>query len=91
VSAAIVWSQSAVASETCAPLISPNEPRAHPGGRAGVDLVEQRRAEEVGAVHRGHEAVVRGVEGTLVVVVGVFQTDLRHGSDANVVDSVRHP
>ena len=36
-----------------------HEPPAHAGRGAGVDLVEQRRAEEVGAVDGGHEVVVR--------------------------------
>lgn len=47
-----------------------NEPPAHPNGRAGVDFVHERRAEEVGAVDRGHEAVVRGVEYPLLVAEG---------------------
>jgi len=62
-----------------------HQPPAHAGRGAGVDLVEQRRTEEVGAVNRGHEAVVGGVEGALIVVVGIVQADLRPGPDANVV------
>ncbi len=63
VSGTMVCSQIAVASETWVAEISPREPRisvvpfsteppAHPRRGAGVDLVEQRRAEEVGAVRR---------------------------------------
>ena len=39
-----------------------HEPPAHAGRCAGIDPVEERRAEEVGAVHGRHEAVVGGVE-----------------------------
>ena len=60
-----------------------HQPPAHAGRGAGVDLVEKRRAEEVGAVHRRHEMVVRGVERALVVVVGVVETDLRPRPDAD--------
>ena len=66
-----------------------HEPTAHSGRGAGIDLVEQRRAEEVGAVDRGHKIVVRGVERPLIVVVGVVKADLRPGSDAHVVVVVR--
>ena len=52
--------------------------------RAGVDLVEQRRAEEVAAVRGRDEVVVGGVERTLVVAVGVVGADLRSGPDAEV-------
>lgn len=52
------------------------EPPPHARRRAGVDLVEQRYAEEVGAIDRGHEPVVRGVESALIVVVFVVQADL---------------
>ena len=65
-----------------------DQPPAHAGRRAGVDLVEQRRAEKVGSVHRGHEVVVPGVEGALIVVVGVVQPDLRPGPDADIVVEV---
>ena len=61
------------------------EPSTHPRRRAGVDLVEERRAEEVGAVHGRHKAVVRGVEGALIVVVRVVDGDLRPGPDADIV------
>ena len=54
-----------------------DEPPAHAGRGAGVDLVEQRRAEEVGAVDGRHEVVVRGVERALIVIVGVVEADLR--------------
>ena len=50
-----------------------HQPPAHAGRGVRVDLVEQRRAEEVGAFHRRHEMVVRGVERALLVVVGVVQ------------------
>ena len=66
-----------------------DEPPAHARRRAGVDLVEERLAEEVGAVNRGQEMVVRGVERALIVVVGVVEADLRPGSDAYVVVVVR--
>ena len=66
-----------------------DEPPALARGRAGVDLVHERRAEEVGAVDRGHEQVVRGVEGSLIVGVGVVQADLRPGPDTDVVIVVR--
>jgi hypothetical protein len=56
---------------------------------SGVDLVEQRRAEKVGAVRGRHEAVIGGVEGPLIVVVGVVQADLRPGPDADIVVVVR--
>ena len=62
-----------------------HEPPAHACGGAGVDLVEQRRPEEVGAVGGGNEVVVGDVEGALIVVVGVVQADLRPGPDADVV------
>src|SRR6056297_1285823 len=54
-----------------------DQPPAHARRGAGVDLVEQRRAEEVGAVHGRHEVVVRGVERPLIVGVGVVQANLR--------------
>ena len=53
-----------------------HQPPAHPGRGAGIDLVKQRRAEEVGTVDGRHEVVVRHVEGPLVIVVGVVQADL---------------
>ena len=62
-----------------------DKPPAHPGIGAGIDLEEQRRAEVVGAIDRRDEAVVAGVEGPLVVVVGVVDGDLRPGVDGNVV------
>jgi hypothetical protein len=62
-----------------------HEPAAHPRRRAGVDLIEQRGAEEVGAVRGRHEVVVRGVEGPLIIVVGVVQADLGPGPDADIV------
>jgi hypothetical protein len=45
----------------------------------------QRRAEEVGAVHGRHEVVVRGIEGALIVIVGVVDCDLRPGPDADII------
>lgn len=66
-----------------------HQPPAHPRRGAGVDLVEQRRAEEVGAIDRGHEMIVRRVEGPLVVIVGVVDGDLRPGADADIVVVVR--
>lgn len=62
-----------------------DEPPAQASRGAGVDLVEQRRAEEVGAVHGRDEMIVRGVERPLIVVVGVVEADLRPGPDAHVV------
>ena len=62
-----------------------HEPPAHARRGAGVDLVKQRRAEEVGAVCGCHEVVVRGVEGALIVGVGVVETDLRPGPDTDIV------
>ncbi len=62
-----------------------HQPPTHAGRGAGVDLVEQRCAEEVGTVDGRHEAVVRHVEGPLVIVVGVVQADLRPGPDAHIV------
>ena len=62
---------------------------AHAGRGAGVDLVEQRRAEQVGAVDRGDEVVVRGVERALIVGVGVVEADLRPCPDTDVVVVVR--
>ena len=50
-----------------------HEPPAHARRGAGVDLVEQRCAEEVGAVDRGHEVVVRGVERALIVMSVLFR------------------
>lgn len=39
--------------------------------RAGIELVKQRGAEAIGARDDRDEAVVRSVEGTLIIVVGV--------------------
>ena len=66
-----------------------HQPPAHPGRGAGVDLVEQRCAEEVGAVRGRHKAVVRSIKSTLVVVVGVVNADFRPGPDADIVVVVR--
>ena len=66
-----------------------HQPPAHPGRGAGIDLVEQRRAEEVGAVRGRHKAVVRSIKSTLVVVVGVVNADFRPGPDADIVVVVR--
>ncbi|SEN76849.1 hypothetical protein SAMN04489859_101613 [Paracoccus alcaliphilus] len=62
-----------------------DEPSAHAGRGAGVDLVEQRRAEEVCAGDRRDEAVVASVERALIVIVGVVDADLRPAVDADVV------
>ena len=66
-----------------------HQPPAHPGRGAGIDLVEQRCAEEVGAVRGRHKAVVRSIKSTLVVVVGVVNADFRPGPDADIVVVVR--
>jgi hypothetical protein len=62
-----------------------HQPSAHPCRGAGVYLVEQRRAKEVGAVSGGRALGVRGVEGALIVIVGVVEADLRPGPDADIV------
>ncbi|MGX0904613.1 hypothetical protein ACSSV8_003203 [Roseovarius sp. MBR-79] len=46
-----------------------DEPPAHAGRGAVIDLVEQRRAEDVGAIRWHHEPGVGGVEGALIVIV----------------------
>ena len=62
-----------------------HQPPAHPGRGAGIDLVEQRRAEEVGAVDGRGEEVGPSIESPLIIVVGVVQADLRPGPDAHIV------
>ena len=92
----MIWSQITVASETwvaenvakgAADLgrTVQDELPAHARRRAGVDLLEQHRAEEVGTVGRGQEAIFRGVERALIVLVGVVDPDLRPDTDACVV------
>ena len=62
-----------------------HKPSAHARSGARVDLVEERRAEEVGAVDRGHEVVVPSVERPLVVDFAVVDTDLCPRPDADIV------
>lgn len=49
-----------------------HQPPAHPRIGAGIDFVEQRRAEEVGASDGRDEAVVGCVKRPLIVIVGVL-------------------
>lgn len=65
------------------------EPPAHPCRGAGIDLVEKCGTEKVGAVHGGGEVTGPGIETTLVVEVGVVQSDLRPRPDAHVVVVIR--
>lgn len=60
------------------------------GARRGtdVDLVEQRGTEEVGAGGRRHKAAVGGIEGALIVHLGVIDGNLRPSADVDVVVEV---
>src|SRR5690606_36151176 len=66
-----------------------HESSAHPRRGAGIDLVEQRGAEEVGAGNRCDEAIVAGIECALIVIVGVVDADLRPGVDSDIIVVVR--
>lgn len=87
----MVWSQIAVASETWVTEPAPEgpldfgravqyEPPAHPGRGAGIDLVKQRRAEQVCAIHGLGEKAGPGIERALIVVVGIVEPDCRPAS-----------
>ena len=65
-----------------------DEPSAHPGRGAGIDLVKQSCARKIGAVRGGDKAFVGSVECALIVVVGVVEADLRPGPDADVIVAV---
>ena len=62
---------------------------AHAGGGAGVDLVEQGCAEEVGACGWCGKQACRGVKCAVIVIVGGVEADLRPGADARIVVVVR--
>ncbi len=62
-----------------------HETTAHPGRCAGIDLVEQRCAEQVCPVHRCGVQAGPSIEGPLVIVVGVVQAYLRPSPDADIV------
>ncbi len=59
------------------------------GHWAGIDLAEQRRTEEVSARDRSDETDVADIESTLVVDVGVVDTDLRPSVEVEIVVLVR--